>query len=72
VEPKAIRSALVRQLYHPVRWTETVQYLAAQGVEVLFEAGPGKVLTGLTKRIDDTLTGSAINDSASLTAAIDQ
>jgi [acyl-carrier-protein] S-malonyltransferase len=38
----------------------------------LFEAGPGKVLTGLTKRIDDTLTGSAINDSASLTAAIDQ
>lgn len=72
VQPEAIRSALVRQLYHPVRWTETVQYLAAQGVRVLFETGPGKVLTGLTKRIDDTLTGSAVNDPASLTAAIDQ
>ncbi|TCL03637.1 MULTISPECIES: ACP S-malonyltransferase [Sodalis] len=71
-DPDAIRSALVRQLYNPVRWTETVQYLAAQGAEVLIEAGPGKVLTGLTKRIVDTLSGQAVNDPASLAAAIEQ
>ena len=71
-DPAAIRDALVRQLHHPVRWTETVQFLAGQGVESLVEAGPGKVLTGLTKRIVDTLTGVAVNDPASLTAAIDQ
>jgi len=70
--PDAIRSALVRQLYNPVRWTETVQYLAAQGAEILIEAGPGKVLTGLTKRIVDTVSGLAINDPASLAAAIEQ
>ncbi|QWA12831.1 ACP S-malonyltransferase [Sodalis ligni] len=71
-DPDAIRSALVRQLYNPVRWTETVQYLAAQGAEVLIEAGPGKVLTGLTKRIVDTLSGQGGNDPASLAAAIEQ
>ncbi len=69
--PDAIRSALVRQLYNPVRWTESVEFIAAQGVEHLVEAGPGKVLTGLTKRIVDTLTASAVNDSASLTAALE-
>ncbi|MBT9433464.1 ACP S-malonyltransferase [Candidatus Sodalis endolongispinus] len=69
--PAAIRQALVRQLYSPVRWTETVEYLAAQGAEVLLEVGPGKVLTGLTKRIVGTLSGAAVNDPASLAAAID-
>ncbi|WP_074012727.1 ACP S-malonyltransferase [Candidatus Sodalis sp. SoCistrobi] len=69
--PAAIRQALVRQLYSPVRWTETVEYLAAQGVEVLLEVGPGKVLTGLTKRIDGNLSGAAVNDPASLAAAIE-
>lgn len=69
--PAAIRQALVRQLYSPVRWTETVEYLAAQGVEVLLEVGPGKVLTGLTKRIDGNLSGAAVNDPASLVAAIE-
>ncbi len=71
VSPDAIRLALVRQLYNPVRWTETVQYLAAEGVEVLLEVGPGKVLTGLTKRIVDTVSGTAVNDPASLAAALE-
>lgn len=71
-DPAAIRLALVRQLYNPVRWTETVQYLAAQGVETVLEVGPGKVLTGLTKRIADTLSGAAVNDLASLGAALEQ
>ncbi|MDU3077904.1 MAG: ACP S-malonyltransferase [Mixta calida] len=70
--PEAIRSALVRQLYNPVRWTESVEFMAAQGVTALLEVGPGKVLTGLTKRIVDTLTASAVNDSASLAAALEQ
>ena len=71
-DPEAIRSALVRQLYSPVRWTESVEFMAAQGVTSLLEVGPGKVLTGLTKRIVDTLTAAAVNDAASLTAALEQ
>lgn len=70
--PEAIRSALVRQLYSPVRWAESVEFIAAQGVSLLLEAGPGKVLTGLTKRIVDTLTAAAINDPASLSTALEQ
>ncbi|QCA04783.1 ACP S-malonyltransferase [Pantoea vagans] len=66
----AIRHALVRQLYSPVRWTESVEAMAAQGVTQLLEMGPGKVLTGLTKRIVDTLTAAAVNDTASLAAAL--
>lgn len=60
-QAEAIQDALVRQLYCPVRWTESVQFLASQGVTQVFEIGPGKVLTGLTKRIDKTLSGDAIN-----------
>lgn len=65
---EAIRSALVRQLYSPVRWTETVEKMAASGVEVLVEIGPGKVLTGLTSRIVKELSASAVNDVKSLDA----
>lgn len=68
--PEAIRSALVRQLYSPVQWTKSVEFIAAQGVDRLVEAGPGKVLTGLTKRIVDTLTATAINEPATLSAAL--
>ncbi|MBG6241820.1 MAG: [acyl-carrier-protein] S-malonyltransferase [Candidatus Symbiopectobacterium sp. Dall1.0] len=71
-DPDAIRAALVKQLYSPVRWTECVSYVAAQGVESLLEVGPGKVLTGLTKRIVDTLSAAAVNDPASLSAALEQ
>ncbi|QKJ86774.1 Malonyl CoA-acyl carrier protein transacylase [Paramixta manurensis] len=70
--PEAIRDALVRQLYNPVRWTGCVEFMAAQGVTSLLEVGPGKVLTGLTKRIVDTLTAAAVNDPAGLSAALEQ
>lgn len=69
-DPEAIRDALVRQLYSPVRWTESVEKMAQQlGIEVLLEMGPGKVLTGLAKRIDKSLEAAAVNDDASLKAA---
>ena len=65
----AIRSALVRQLYSPVRWTETVERMSANDIEVLVEIGPGKVLTGLTGRIVKELSAGAANDTKSLEAA---
>ncbi|TAM52915.1 MAG: [acyl-carrier-protein] S-malonyltransferase [Paraburkholderia sp.] len=65
-EPAAIKDALVRQAAGPVRWVECVQAMAAQGVTHLIECGPGKVLAGLTKRIDGNLVGAAITDPASL------
>ena len=61
----AIRDALVRQAARPVRWVETVQCMAANGITHLIESGPGKVLTGLTKRIDPSLIGEAIAEPAS-------
>ncbi|ASY77618.1 ACP S-malonyltransferase [Pectobacterium polaris] len=70
--PEAIRDALVRQLHCPVRWTDCVEFMASQGIESLLEVGPGKVLTGLTKRIVDTLIAAAVNDPASLSAAIEK
>ena len=51
-----ITDALVRQLYNPVRWTETIQSLQGQGVSTILECGPGKVLAGLCKRIDRSIT----------------
>lgn len=68
-DPAKIKDALVRQLFNPVRWTEGVQSMHEQGVEQLLELGPGKVLTGLTKRIVKSLTAAAVNDVASLEAA---
>ena len=68
-DPEKIKDALVRQLYCPVRWTEVVEMMAEQGVETLYEVGPGKVLTGLTKRIVKSLSAAAVNDAASLEAA---
>ena len=64
----AIRNALVRQLYSPVRWTETVEKMSHSGLEVLVEIGPGKVLNGLTKRIVDSLQATSVNDVKSLDA----
>jgi len=68
-DPAKIKDALVRQLYCPVRWTEVVEMMAEQGVETLYEVGPGKVLTGLTKRIVKSLSAAAVNNVASLEAA---
>jgi len=65
----AIKDALVRQLYSPVRWTETVQALVAQGVTQSYEFGPGKVLTGLAKRIDKAMVCGSVNDLASIDTA---
>ncbi len=67
----AIRDALVRQAWHPVRWVETIQAMKAQGVTHIVECGPGKVLNGLTKRIDKDLVGVAITDPASMQAALE-
>ena len=70
--PEAIRDALVRQLYSPVQWTKSVEFMASQDIEHLYEVGPGKVLTGLTKRIVDTLTASALNEPAAMSEALAQ
>jgi len=67
---ESIKRLLTEQLYSPVRWVETVEYFAAQGVDTLVECGPGKVLAGLTKRIDKSLTGLAVFDQASLEKTI--
>ena len=71
VSADAIKNALVEQLYRPVRWIETIQAIAAQGASVVIECVPGKILTGLNKRIDSGLNCLAINDAAALNAAIE-
>ncbi|WP_440162894.1 ACP S-malonyltransferase [Actinobacillus pleuropneumoniae] len=67
-DAEAICNALVHQLYSPVRWTETVEKMANEGVTTLYEIGPGKVLTGLTSRIVKELKAQAVNDLVSLEA----
>jgi malonyl CoA-acyl carrier protein transacylase len=62
----AIKDALVRQLYSPVRWVETVRALADRGVVQVAECGPGKVLAGLNKRIDERVQAVALSDGTSL------
>ena len=69
-EAAQIRDALVRQLYSPVRWTETIRKLAADGVLLHAECGPGKVLAGLNKRIESTLSTSALTDDAAIAAVL--
>ena len=68
----AIRDALVRQLYLPVQWTGCVQALAARGVGRVGECGPGKVLTGLVKRIDKSLDARALGTPAEFAGAIEE
>lgn len=70
VDSDKIKQALVKQLYSPVRWTESVQALAAKDVETLVEVGPGKVLTGLSKRIDKSLAASTANSVDTIEAII--
>jgi [acyl-carrier-protein] S-malonyltransferase len=65
-----IRDALVRQLYLPVRWTECVQALASAGTARVAECGPGKVLTGLVKRIDKSLDGRALGTPGEFETAL--
>lgn len=66
-----IKDALVRQAANPVRWVESVQKMAADGITDVVECGPGKVLAGLTKRINGEVTGHAIVDQASLDAVLE-
>jgi [acyl-carrier-protein] S-malonyltransferase len=65
-DPESIKDALVRQAASPVRWVETVNKFAVEGITHVIECGPGKVLSGLTKRINGDLTGDAIVDQGSL------
>ena len=65
-----IQDALVRQLYLPVRWTECVQALVAQGAARIVECGPGKVLSGLVKRIDKSIESRSIGTPADFDAAL--
>jgi [acyl-carrier-protein] S-malonyltransferase len=67
-----IRAKLVAQLHKPVLWTGTVKTMHAMGVEKLIESGPGKVLTGLTRRIEKSLTANAVLDSASIATTLEE
>lgn len=69
-DPASIKMALVRQAAAPVRWADTIRFMAAQGVTHVVECGPGKVLAGLVKRIDPSLQGIAAADRASLEQAL--
>lgn len=70
-EPEKIKQALVEQLYHPVCWTDIIEFLAKDRIQLLLEIGPGKVLTSLTKRISELLHSIAVNDPDSLRIALD-
>jgi len=69
-DPAAIRDALARQLYSPVRWTECVQALVARGAIRIAECGPGKALTGMTRRIDRSPDARALGTAADFDAAL--
>jgi [acyl-carrier-protein] S-malonyltransferase len=69
-DPAAIKDALVRQAASPVRWVETIERMAEMGVTHVVECGPGKVLAGLTKRINGDLQGFALADRAALELAL--
>jgi [acyl-carrier-protein] S-malonyltransferase len=68
--PEIIRAALAGQAASPVRWIETIQAFAAQGVTHVFECGPGRVLSGLVKRIAPELEALPLNDAEAIAAAI--
>jgi [acyl-carrier-protein] S-malonyltransferase len=69
--PDTLRRLLAQQLYSPVRWVETIRALAGMGITTAVEAGPGKVLTGLSKRIDKTITTLPVLDAAGLDHALE-
>ena len=70
-QPEQIKDALVRQAWKPVRWVEVVRAMKADGVTHVVECGPGKVLGGLTRRIDRDLVSLSITDPASMQAAME-
>ncbi len=70
-DPAQIKDALVRQAWHAVRWVETIQKMQAEGVTHIVECGPGKVLTGLVKRIAPEVNALSITDPASLPSVLE-
>ncbi|MEM7708259.1 MAG: ACP S-malonyltransferase [Pseudomonadota bacterium] len=71
-EPEQIRESLVRQLYQPVRWVETIEFLVESGTTRIVECGPGKVLSGLTRRINREVTQTALIDMPSIHAELSE
>ena len=69
-DPQRIKDALARQACNPVRWVEVVRKIAGEGIAHVAECGPGKVLAGMTKRIDNKLQGYAMADPSSLEQAL--
>jgi len=69
-DPQLIKAALARQACNPVRWVEVIQHMARSGVTHVGECGPGKVLAGMTRRIESGLQGFAIADAASLAQSV--
>jgi [acyl-carrier-protein] S-malonyltransferase len=65
-----IKKALVKQLYSPVRWSETITKLVNDGIDTVVEVGPGKVLQGLNKRIDKSIKSVSLNTNSSLEEAL--
>jgi len=70
--PEGIRDALYRQAFGPVRWVEVIQALRARGLSHIFECGPGKVLSGLVKRVDTEIVSMTVLDPATLALAKEQ
>ena len=70
-DPEEIRTKLVKQMYGAVLWTDTVLMMKQIGVATLVECGPGKVLTGLSKRIDKSITGHSMNSAASIAIVLE-
>ena len=71
-DPPGIRDNLGMQLYSPVQWVRSVQAMRAQGIARIIEAGPGKVLAGLCKRIDKSIDAVAVYDTATLDSALSE
>ena len=69
-DPQQIKHALARQACSPVRWVEVIQHMARSGITHVGECGPGKVLAGMTKRIENSLQGFAVADAASLAQSL--
>ena len=67
-----LRARLIEQVKAPVRWVQTIEYLAGAGGDLFLECGPGKVLTGLMRRIDRSLQANALGEWTSLQAALQQ
>lgn len=69
--PERIRQLMVEQIYSPVQWTNCIEYMVAQGIETTIECGPGKVLSGLSRRIHKPLAVHALEEPEAIVSALD-